>query len=235
LRAEPFADAGAVAQAAAGDGVRVVERKGTWSMVEANGKRGWVRALNLKPEGTTGVRREGVLALETGRQAQGGVSVPLAVRGAPLPGAAAKLLAEIYEGRETSRTLRLSAKREADGSLTMELQPGSNRGYAYVFLAGVGGGDLQCLFPNAAQPDNEIAPGKTLALPAGGWQVSPDGAARLLAVVSDAPFDLMLPDKQVDGPLFHVTVSDSNRAALALALSGGRSYAAASASVSGKR
>src|SRR3974390_2403589 len=86
LRAEPYADAQAVAQAAAGDSLRVVEQKGTWSRVESNGHRGWVRGLNLRLSGALPVKAEGVAALQTGRQAKGGIAVPLAMRGIGLTG-----------------------------------------------------------------------------------------------------------------------------------------------------
>src|SRR5437879_2718230 len=86
LRAEPYADAAPVSPAAAGDAVRVLERRGSWSYVEAGGGKGWLRALNLRSEGAAALKREGVLAIETGRKAQGGVSVPLAVRSVKVPG-----------------------------------------------------------------------------------------------------------------------------------------------------
>jgi hypothetical protein len=234
LRKEPFADAAAVSPLRTGDPVRIVERKGTWFLVEGAGKRGWLRALNLKPDAPAGLKREGVLALETGRQAQGGVSVPLAIRNAPIPGLAARLLADIYDARDKPRELKLSARRASDGSLSLDVQS-PRPGYAYVFMAGNAGDALQCVFPNAAQPDNDLAAGKTVSLPSGSWKVNPEGPARLLAVVTDAPLDLLIPDKQADGPLFKVSVTDENHDALAAALSGGKPYGAAATTVPGRR
>ena len=81
LRAEPFADAKAVAEVPAGGKLQLLERKGTWANAEYQGRRGWLRALNIKSDSAAPVRSEGVLALQTGRAAQGGgVAVPLAVR-----------------------------------------------------------------------------------------------------------------------------------------------------------
>jgi hypothetical protein len=223
LRAEPFADARAEAQVAAGDMVRIVERKGTWSLVEGAGKRGWVRGLNLKTDGAA-IKREGVLVLETGRQAQGGVVVPLAIRQVSVPGSAARLIEDLFEGRDKPRAVRLGTKR-ADGSLTMDVVS-PRAGYAYVFMATNAGDALQCLFPNTLQPDNDVAAGKALALPAVGWK-GLEGPVRLLAIVTDAPLDLAIADKQADGPLFRLSVNAENRDALAAALSGGGPYGAA--------
>jgi hypothetical protein len=234
VRAEPFADAAAVAQAVAGDAVRVIERKGTWSRVEAAGKKGWLRALNLRPEGQAGLKREGVLALETGRQAQGGVSVPLAIRNVPIPGLAARLLDDVYESREKPRAVALSARRAADGTLALDVRS-PRPGYAYVFMAANAGDTLQCLFPNAVEPDNDVAAGKPLVLPAGGWRVAPEGPVRLLAVVTDAPLDLVIEGKQAEGPLFKLAVTAENHDALAAALSGGAGYGAARAALTSPR
>ena len=68
------------------------------------------------------------------------------------------------------------------------------------------GGDLVCVFPNAAQPDNDLAAGKALSLPAGGWRVDPESAMRLIAVVSDTPLDLALEGKRAEGALFALSV-----------------------------
>jgi uncharacterized protein YgiM (DUF1202 family) len=229
LRTEPYADAAAVSQAAAGDAVRLLQRKGNWSQVEAGGKQGWLRALNLRSEGAAALKREGVLAMETGRKAQGGVSVPLAVRSIP-PGPAARLLDDIFEAREKPRTVELSARRAADGALTLDVQSPA-AGYAYVFMAGATGETLQCLFPNAVQPDNDVAPGKALHLPAGGWRIGPEGAVRLLTVVTETPLDMVIEGKQAEGPLFKLSVTAANRAALRTALSGGGTYGAARAAI----
>jgi hypothetical protein len=234
LRAEPFADAAAVASAAAGDALRIVERKGTWSLVESSGKRGWVRALNLKAEAASSLKREGVLALETGRQAQGGVTVPLAIRQVSVPGDAARLLEELFERRDKAQQLKVSATRAGDGSIALNvLSP--RAGYAYVFMANNAGSTLQCVFPNLAQPDNDVRPGRSLALPAGGWKVAPEGAVRLLAVVTDAPLDLLIEDKQAEGPLFSMSVNADNKDALRKALTGGAAYAAAAATLPARR
>ena len=76
LRAEPFSDARPVAQAVAGETVRLLERKGTWASVEAKSERGWVRLLNLKTD-TAPQKTESALALNTGREAHGGTAIPL--------------------------------------------------------------------------------------------------------------------------------------------------------------
>jgi uncharacterized protein YgiM (DUF1202 family) len=221
LRTEPFADAKAVAKVAAGAAARVVERKGSWSLVESDGKKGWVRGLNLKIEGAAKQKAEGVLALETGRQAKGGVAVPLAIRAVPMYGPAATLMGELFDKRDASRTVKLAATPMKDGTLRLELQS-PRQGYAYVFMAAARGDALQALFPNAAQPDNDLRAGRKLALPGRGWRVQPpEGKVSLLAIVTDAPLDLALPDKLADGPLFRVSVSDQNRGEIAAALGSG--------------
>jgi hypothetical protein len=50
LMAQPFIDAAKVAPVSAGDPVVIVARRGGWVSVQANGKTGWLRALNLRLE-----------------------------------------------------------------------------------------------------------------------------------------------------------------------------------------
>jgi len=217
LRAEPFADAGTVASVSAGENLRIVEQKGTWSLVELGSKRGWVRALNLKTAGAAPIKAEGVAALQTGRQAQGGISVPLAVRSLSIGGQAGQLFKQLADRRDVARPVRVSAGQSTDGSLRVSVDA-NGAGYAYVFSANDAGDSLQCLYPNAAQPDNEYAPGKPLSIAAAGPMRE---GVRILAIVTDRPLDLALPDKEADGPLFRVPVSAANRGQLAAALSGG--------------
>ena len=222
LRAEPFADAKPVAQAAAGDSFRIVEQKATWSLVEKNGQRGWVRGLNLKSAGSAPVKAEGVAALQTGRQVQGGLAVPLAVRGIGPVGAASQMFKQLFDRRDRALPVRVSAGQSADGSLKVTLDS-SRSGYAYVFLAGEGN-TIRCLYPNAAQPDADFAAGKTLSI---SDNVARDPAGRtregvkVLALLTERPIDLALPDKEVEGALFQVRITAANNAQLATALSGG--------------
>ena len=112
LRAEPYADAKAVVEVPAGGKLQLLERKGTWANAEYQGRRGWLRALNLKADGAAAIKAEGVLALQTGRAAQGGgVAVPLAVRSARPPRHAAILLDDLYERRDASRALNFEIGR----------------------------------------------------------------------------------------------------------------------------
>lgn len=233
LRAEPFADAGAVAPVSAGENLRIVEQKGTWSLVEVGSKRGWVRALNLKTVGAAPIKAEGVAALQTGRQAQGGISVPLAVRSLNTGGQAGQLFKQLFDRRDIARAVRVSAGQSADGSLRVSVDANS-AGYAYVFSAGEAGDSLRCLFPNATQPDSDFSPGKPISIAATGQARE---GVRILAIVSDRPIDLALPDKEAEGPLFRVPVNAANRGQLAASLSGGCSgancmgYGAATAEV----
>ena len=48
LMAQPFIDAAKVGPVAANDTVVIVERRGGWVNVQANGKSGWLRTLNLR-------------------------------------------------------------------------------------------------------------------------------------------------------------------------------------------
>jgi len=223
LRAEPFADAQAVVQAAAGASLRVVEQKGTWSLVEANGRRGWVRGLNLRLAGALPARAGGVLALQTGRQVKGGIAVPLAIRGIGSPGGpASQLLTELFGKRDAGAAVRASAGQSADGDLKVNIESGRS-GYAYVFMTGAAGDSLQCLFPNAGQPDNEVSAGKAMTISTAlvsDIEAHARDRVKILAVVSRQPIDLMLPDKRAEGDSFRVPVSSGNRSALAAALSG---------------
>ncbi len=54
LMAQPFIDAAKVAPVAAGQPVVIVQRRGGWVNVQANGKTGWLRALNLRLEPVAG-------------------------------------------------------------------------------------------------------------------------------------------------------------------------------------
>jgi len=51
LRAMPFIDAAAAAHVEANQPVTILNRKGGWVEVQANGKTGWVRMLNLRLQG----------------------------------------------------------------------------------------------------------------------------------------------------------------------------------------
>ena len=48
LKATPFIDGATAAHVEANQQVTVLERKGAWVQVQANGKTGWVRMLNLR-------------------------------------------------------------------------------------------------------------------------------------------------------------------------------------------
>jgi uncharacterized protein YgiM (DUF1202 family) len=50
LLAQPFIDATSAAKLTAGQAVSIVERRGPWVSVQAGGKTGWVRLLNLRLE-----------------------------------------------------------------------------------------------------------------------------------------------------------------------------------------
>lgn len=229
LREEPYTDAAAVAPAAAGDNVRIVEQKGAWFKVEAAGKRGWVRALNLKTLGATPMRAEGVAALQTGREARGGVVVPLAVRGLKPLGPAGQVLRQVFDARGQQQTVRVSAM-QVEGAPMIRVD--ANRsGFLYLFIASDTGDAIQCLYPNAAQPDNDYRAGHSVSIPGSGSLLAgamitkgardSRGGVKLLALVSAKPVDLLLPDKEMEGGLFRVTVHPASRGELVRALSSG--------------
>jgi uncharacterized protein YgiM (DUF1202 family) len=58
LKATPFIDAASSGPIAANQQVTVINRKGGWVQVEANGKTGWVRMLNLRMQ-TGGSQAQG--------------------------------------------------------------------------------------------------------------------------------------------------------------------------------
>lgn len=221
LRAEPYADAKAVAEVPAGAKLQLLERKGTWANAEYQGRRGWMRALNLKADGAAAIRTDGVLALQTGRAAQGGgVAVPLAVRSARPPRHAALLLDELYDRRDASRALNFSARIAAPGEIEFSIDS-PRPGFAQVFAVDPAGRVLRCLFPNATSPDNEIAAGRALGFSTARADAGDRGALRLLALVSDAPLELMLDEKEAEGAYFRLTVTEDNRARLAQAIGTG--------------
>jgi Bacterial SH3 domain len=55
MMAQPFIDAAKVAPVTANQPVTIVARRGGWINVEAQGKNGWVRTLNLRLEAAAGV------------------------------------------------------------------------------------------------------------------------------------------------------------------------------------
>ena len=69
LMAQPFIDAAKVGPVTADQPVTIVERRGGWVSVQANGKTGWLRALNLRlAPGTSDIARasRGASILRTG-------------------------------------------------------------------------------------------------------------------------------------------------------------------------
>lgn len=236
LRAEPYSDSRAVAEVPLGGKLQVIERKGTWANAEYRGQRGWLRALNLRAEDAIAIKPEGVLALQTGRAAQGGVAIPLAIRSARVPRHALVLLDDILRKRDTAQPIDFSARFGNAGDLELELES-PRAGYAYIFAVDSHGRVLRCLFPNALGPDNELAARRALPLPGTGWRIesgTQPGEMRLLALVAAEPLDLFFDGKQPDGPFFKVEVGEENHARLEAALTRG-SYAAAAAAVSVRR
>lgn len=73
LLAQPFIDAASTAKLAAAQPVTVVERRGAWVNVQANGKSGWVRLLNLRLEAASGP--VGTLAAPPRPKPSGGLSL----------------------------------------------------------------------------------------------------------------------------------------------------------------
>jgi Bacterial SH3 domain len=55
LLAQPFIDAASTAKLTAAQPVTIVERRGPWVSVQAGGKTGWVRLLNLRLEPAAGM------------------------------------------------------------------------------------------------------------------------------------------------------------------------------------
>ena len=218
LRAEPYADAKAVIEVPAGGKLQLLERKGTWANAEYQGRRGWLRALNLKADGAVPIKAEGVLSQQTGRAAQGGgVAVPLAVRSARPPRHAALLLDDLYDRRDASRALNFSARIAASGEIEFSLDS-PRPGFAHVFSVDPAGRVLRCLYPNAASPDHDIAAGRALSFSTARADAGDRGAIRLLALVSDAPLELMLDEKEAEGAYFRLAVTEDNRPRLAQAI-----------------
>ena len=54
IKAQPFIDAASAASVTANEAVTILERKGGWMQVEAGGKTGWIRMLNVRLGGAAG-------------------------------------------------------------------------------------------------------------------------------------------------------------------------------------
>jgi len=148
------------------------------------------------------------------------VAVPLAVRSGRPPRHAALLLDDLHDRRDASRALNFTAKTGSSGEIEFSLDS-PRAGFAHVFSVDPAGRVLRCLFPNAANADNEIAAGRALVFNAARADAGDRGAVRLLAVVSDAPLELMLEDKEAEGAYFRVAVTEDNRPRIAQALGAG--------------
>lgn len=59
LKAKPFVDAETADKLAANQAVTIVGRQGGWAQVQANGKTGWVRMLNLRLQAAAGAGQGG--------------------------------------------------------------------------------------------------------------------------------------------------------------------------------
>ena len=75
LFAEPFIDAKKLGPLSANQPVTIVERRGGWVAVEAGGRRGWVRLLNLRlePSAKPGTKTAALRTGSTGRTVATGV------------------------------------------------------------------------------------------------------------------------------------------------------------------
>lgn len=239
LRTEPYADSGKVADAPKGAQVRIVERKGTWVRVALGAQSGWLRGLALKADDQGAVRPEGVLALQTGREARGGVAIALAVRSPRAPGPGLALLENLFTGRDPARTVNL---RSGGGNADpLELALTSDRpGFAYVFMTRQTAGAVHCVYPAAPDPDNALAAGIARRIPIGSSPgAAAAGAPTYVALVFDQPLDLVLPDKEAEGPYFRFPVTADNAELIAAALrsgcAGDRCYGAAAISPGGRK
>lgn len=71
LMAQPFIDAAKVAPVTANQPVVILQRRGGWVSVQAGGKTGWLRALNLRlAPGTSGSLNRSAANLRTGSSGQ---------------------------------------------------------------------------------------------------------------------------------------------------------------------
>ena len=55
IKTAPFIDAGSAGPVAANEPVTIVDRKGGWMQVQATGKTGWIRMLNVRLASAEGV------------------------------------------------------------------------------------------------------------------------------------------------------------------------------------
>ena len=87
-------------------------------------------------------------------------------------------------------------------------------GYLYVFQLGTDGQSINLVFPNALDPQNNVATGETL-LPRQGWRISargPAGVGYVLAVLAQTPQDV--PSLQAKLAYGHLDLSGTYQAAM---------------------
>lgn len=131
------------------------------------------------------------------------------------PAAAAPALRQIFQQRDGKREVRVSLDRKAlrigRDRLGFSVQS-SHAGYVYVALAGSDRKSLYLLFPNEADGDNRIEPGRTLELPRPRWNITasgPPGRNDMLVVVTDRPRDLSVLAGRKAGP-FLMSLDDAH-------------------------
>lgn len=81
LRADAFSDASVVAPVNKNDAVDILNKKGAWLQIKANGKTGWVRLLTVKRNQSGGSNVAGMVGVATGRSGTGKVVSTTGIRG----------------------------------------------------------------------------------------------------------------------------------------------------------
>lgn len=130
LKAKPFIDAPTSDKLAAKQAVTIVGRQGGWAQVQANGKTGWVRTLNLRLQAASGApsgnRSAAASLLRTGSS---GKTVTTGVKGvdeedirnaAPNMAEVGKLAALAVDPSEAAENARKSGLSEHDVSYLKE-------------------------------------------------------------------------------------------------------------------
>ncbi|MES2298038.1 MAG: DUF4384 domain-containing protein [Pseudomonadota bacterium] len=91
-------------------------------------------------------------------------------------------------------SLRLSSDQFRTGEPIAATVSATGGGYVYLYQLGTEGRVLSMVFPNAIDGANYLAPGSAMVLPRPNWRMmarGPAGVGHLLAVVTDAPLDLL--------------------------------------------
>lgn len=120
LMEQPFIDAAKGSPVVANQPVTIVERRAGWMRVEANGRGGWVRMLNVRLEGSAGGPAPGKPAFAALRTGSSGKTVATGIKG--LGEEDIRQASPNYEQLEALGTLAVDATESRDNAAKNQLK-----------------------------------------------------------------------------------------------------------------